>query len=272
MSPSAALQLEALAMEFPGPHALTTLGVALLFAAVFVFGGRAAQRPVRRGHRRLLSFAAGISIAYTFVHVLPGLNRIRAIQSSSLNESMVFPEHGVYLWTMAGFLVFYGLETMAAARPALPGLHADAADAAGAAPQRPWLHMGGFALYTWILTYMMVWTGKDGLTLSLFALAMGMHLFTIAFNLGSHYRGVYQSRGALLLALASLAGWAAAVTLQLPLAWVLNGVAFVMGGVVVNAAIAELPKEKEGRYWSFLTGAVSYTALLLILSKVENAS
>ena len=121
MSPSAALQLEALAMEFPGPHALTTLGVALLFAAVFVFGGRAAQRPVRRGHRRLLSFAAGISIAYTFVHVLPGLNRIRAIQSSSLNESMVFPEHGVYLWTMAGFLVFYGLETMAVARPALPG-------------------------------------------------------------------------------------------------------------------------------------------------------
>ena len=57
------------------------------------------------------------------------------------------------------------------------------------APQRPWLHMGGFALYTWILTYMMVWTGKDGLTLGLFALAMGLHLFTIASTLGRHYRG-----------------------------------------------------------------------------------
>jgi hypothetical protein len=54
--------------------------------------------------------------------------------------------------------------------------------------------------------------------------------------------------------------------------WVLNGVAFVMGGVVVNAAIAELPKEKEGRYWSFLTGAVSYTALLMLLSRVERTS
>ena len=42
--------------------------------------------------------------------------------------------------------------------------------------------------------------------------------------------------------------------------------------VVVNAAIAELPKEKEGRYWSFVSGTVSYSALLLILSRVETAS
>jgi hypothetical protein len=247
--------------------------VALLFAAVYLFGGRAA--PVHRGHRRFLSFAAGVSIAYTFVHVLPALPEIRAIQTRALSGSMVFPEHGVYLWTMAGFLVFYGLETMAVTRPALPGLAAhsvNAADAAGATPQRPWLHMGGFALYTWILTYMMVWTGKDGLALSLFALAMGLHLFTIASTLGRHYRGLYQRRGALLLAAASLAGWAAAVTLQLPAVWVLNGVAFVMGGVVVNAAIAELPKENEGRYLSFVTGAVSYTALLMLLSRVERTS
>ncbi len=261
-------------MRSSGPQTLTTLGVALLFAAVYIVGGQAAQRPVRHGHRRFLSFAAGVSIAYTFVHVLPALHEIRAIQTRALSGSMVFPEHGVYLWTMAGFLVFYGLETMAVTRPMLPGLAAhsvNAADAAGATPQRPWLHMGGFALYTWILTYMMVWTGKDGLALGLFALAMGLHLFTIASTLGRHYRGLYQRRGAPLLAAASLAGWAAAVTLQLPVAWVLNGVAFVMGGVVVNAAIAELPKEKEGRYWSFVTGAVSYSALLMILSRVETA-
>jgi hypothetical protein len=78
---------------------------------------------------------------------------------------------------------------------------------------------------------------------------------------------LYQRRGAFRLALASLAGWGAAVTLQLPIAWVLNLAAFVMGGVVVNAAIAELPKESEGRYWSFLAGATSYTALLLVLSR-----
>ena len=49
----------------------------------------------------------------------------------------------------------------------------------------------------------------------------------------------------------------------------MNLVAVVAGGVIVNTAIAELPKEREGRYWSFLTGAAVYTALLLTLSHFE---
>jgi hypothetical protein len=48
-----------------------------------------------------------------------------------------------------------------------------------------------------------------------------------------------------------------------------NLVAVVAGGVVVNASIAKLPKEREGRYWYFLAGAAVYTALLLILSHFE---
>ena len=98
---------------------------------------------------------------------------------------------------------------------------------------------------------------------------LGMHIFTITCNLSSHYHKVYDRRGAYVLALASLAGWASALTLNMPTPLVLNMVAFVVGGVVVSAAIAELPKEREGRYWSFLTGARVYAALLLILSHFE---
>jgi hypothetical protein len=245
-----------------------SLGVALLFAAIFLFGGRAAYRPGQRGRRRFLSFAAGISVAYTFVHVLPALHTIRElhIQSPS-NFTLLFPEYSVYLWTMAGFLVFYGLETMATS----PGRGPEnrAGDDHGAATWQPWVYIGGFALYTWILTYMMVWTGKGRLALCLFAVAMGMHIFTITCGLSSHYQAVYDRRGAFLPALASLAGWASALTLNIPSQIVLSLVAFVCGGVVVNTAIAELPKEREGRYWFFLTGAIVYTALLLVLSHFE---
>jgi heme/copper-type cytochrome/quinol oxidase subunit 3 len=115
----------------------------------------------------------------------------------------------------------------------------------------------------------MVWSGKNSLALCLYAVAMGMHIFPIACNLSSHYRAVYDRRGAYLPALASLAGWASAVTLKIPNLIVFNLFALVAGGVVVNAAVAELPKEREGRYWSFLAGAVVYTALLLILSHFE---
>lgn len=246
----------------------TSLGVALFFAAIYLFGGRLAYRPGQRGRRRFLSFAAGISVAYIFVHVLPMLQTIREIGMKSPSEfKMLFPEYSVYLWTMAGFLVFYGIETMVASPRQSP--ENCAGDDYGSAHWLPWVHIGGFAMYTWILTYMMVWTGKGTFALCLFAVAMGMHIFTITCNLSSHYHAMYDRRGAFLLALASFVGWVSAQALDIPRPILLDLVAFVSGGVVVNAAIAELPKEKEGRYWSFVTGAMVYTVLLLILSHFE---
>jgi hypothetical protein len=249
------------------PYALTTLIVALLFAAIFLFGGKTAYRPGQRGRRRFLSFAAGISVGYTFVHVLPALSKMRDIATQSqAGFRRFFPEYSVYLWTMAGFMVFYGLETMVA------GYRRDTdrrAGGGGAAQWQPWVHIGGFALYAWLLTYMMVWTGKGALSLCLFGVAMGMHIFMVASNLSSHHREAYDRRGAFLLALASLAGWASGLTLNIPEPILVNLVAVVAGGVILNASIAELPKEKEGRYWSFLAGAAVHSALLLILSHFE---
>jgi len=245
-----------------------SLGVAILFAFIFLFGGRSVYQPGHRGYRKFLSFAAGISVAYIFVHVLPTLQMIREIGMKSPSEfKVLFPEYSVYLWTMGGFLVFYGLETMAAGAHPDPKAHADGNDSVSWQSR---VHISGFALYVWLLTYMMVWTGKEGLALCLFAVAMGMHLFTISCNLSGHYHAFYARRGAYLLALASLAGWVCAVTLRIPTPVLLNLVAFVCGGVVVNAAIGELPKEKEGRYWYFVAGALIYTALLLILSHFEH--
>ena len=208
-------------------------------------------------------------MAYVFVDVLPALGRMQNLTTQSPGDfHRVFPEYSVYLWTMAGFLVFYGIETMVASPRQGPE---NRAGGGGAAPWQPWVHIGGFALYAWLLTFLMVWTGKGTLALCLYAVAMGMHIFMISCNLSTHYQALYDRRGAYLLALASLAGWASALTLNIPSQIVLNLVAFVCGGVVVNAAIAELPKEREGRYWSFLTGATVYTAMLLILSHFEKS-
>ena len=108
-------------MTAQGPYALT-MSVALLFAAIFLFGGRAAYRPGQPGHRRFLSFAAGISVAYIFVHVLPALGTYAGLQTQTpTGFQRVFPEYSVYLWTMAGFLVFYSLETMVAKPRHRPG-------------------------------------------------------------------------------------------------------------------------------------------------------
>ena len=98
---------------------------------------------------------------------------------------------------------------------------------------------------------------------------MGLHIAPITNRLRSEHPAAYEHRGAILLALASLAGWACGLTLDIPGPLVLDMAAIVAGGVIVNAAIAELPKEREASYWSFVAGAVIYTGLLLVLSRFE---
>lgn len=255
-------------MPASSTNVLITLGIAMLFSGIFLFGGRLAYRPGQHGRRRFLSFAAGISVAYTFVHVLPALHGMREISAGeSAAMHRMFPEYSVYLWTMVGFLIFYGLNTM------LPASHRNAkgrdfGDVAVGAWQ-PWIHIGGFAVYGWLLTYLMIWTGKDLMALSLYALAMGMHIFPITCNLATHYPSAYSSRGAFLLALAPPAGWACGFLFEMRPSVLMNLVALVAGGVILNTAITELPHEQEGRFWPFLAGAMSYTALLLLLSHFE---
>jgi hypothetical protein len=246
-----------------GTNAPLALGVAVLFAVIYLSVRQSGDASARRGRERFLSFASGISVAYVFVHVLPGLSRVQDfLQNSATGFKGLFPEYNVYLWTMGGFLVFSGLGV----------LDARSRRDSDRGPAPRWLgrvEIGGFAAYAWLLTYLMVWTGKGTLALCLYAVAMAMHVFPIASNLRSHYPSLYETRGAFLLAGASLAGWACAVTLDIPSSVIVILVAFVAGGVIVNGAIAELPRDGEHRYAPFLAGTVIYTAILLTLSHFE---
>ena len=93
-----------------------TLGVALLFAGIYVFGGRASQVFGESGLRRFHSFAAGLAVSYVFVYIMPELHAIREVHLQPETDYIkrLFPEYSVYLSAMLGFLVFYGLESMVA--------------------------------------------------------------------------------------------------------------------------------------------------------------
>jgi hypothetical protein len=246
-----------------------SLLIALFFAAIFLFGGRATFRSGHQGYRRFLSFAAGIAVAYVFVDVMPALGRMRdMVMSAPSAFHRFFPEYSVYLWSMAGFLLFYCLESMVVVVPR------NSKDHAGSHAATPswlaWLHIGGFAAYAWMLSHIMVWKLHEPRALAIYAVAMGMHIFPIACNLSHHYPEVYNRRGAVVLALASLLGWVTGAAVDIPTPILVNLVAVVVGGVIVNTTITELPKEGEGRRGYFLSGALVYTALLLTLSHFEH--
>ena len=208
-------------------------------------------------------------MSYVFVYIMPELHAIREahLQSQTDYIQRLFPEYSVYLSAMLGFLVFYGLESLVATPRR--GSGSAGAHRGSEPPWQAWVHIGGFAFYTWLITFQIGRTGKGLVALCLFAVAMGLHIAPITNRLRSEHPAAYEHRGAILLALAALAGWACGLTLNLPGPLVLDMAAIVAGGVIVNAAIAELPKEREASYWSFVTGAVIYTALLLVLSRFE---
>jgi hypothetical protein len=264
--------LQALTTGWQNPGTLMTLSVALLFAAIYVLGGRAHQVFGERGLRRFHSLCGGIAVSYVFVYIMPELHAIREVHVQSQHDYIrrIFPEYSVYLSALVGFLIFYGLESAVASRDSHP--QTGGARHGNAAGWRPWIHIGGFALYTWLIAYLMVKTGGGPVRLGLFAMAMGMHLAPIANRLRKEYPAAYEHRGAVLLGVASVGGWAGGLTLSIPEAAVLDMMAIVAGGVIVNAAIAELPKERRASFWWFCAGAVAYAALLLALSRFEHGA
>jgi hypothetical protein len=269
------MELIASVQEVPTPGhplgTLMTLGVALLFGAIYVFGGRADQVFGEAGLRRFHSFAAGIAVSYVFMYIMPELHAIREAHRQPQSDYILrlFPEFSVYLSALLGFLLFYGLESLVG-RPRGEPVET-VRRPASTRPWRAWIHVGGFAWYTWLITFQIGRWGQGMVSLCVFAVAMGLHIAPITNRLRSEHPSVYAPWGALLLAMAALAGWACAVTLNLPGPLLLDMTAIVAGGVIVNAAIAELPREREASFGSFSLGAVAYTALLLTLSHFEKS-
>jgi hypothetical protein len=247
---------------------LEPFAVALVFAAIFLYGGRL-HRPGGISRRGLLSFAAGISVAYVFVDCLPALSRVKEFQTRSGSEfPMLFPEYSVYLWAMFGFLIFYGLERLVCATRS----HGEGGIANNENPPgwEFWLHVGGFAAYAWLLTFLLGHgPGLGWVGVTFYAVAMGLHLLPVTHNLVREYGRHYERVGSWVLAASALAGGVCSLLLNLPGPVLAILIALVAGGVIVNTMITELPGEKEGKVLPFFGGAVFYAALLICLSNLE---
>src|ERR1700677_3827726 len=83
-----------------------------LLACTFIFG-RYLRGPFADAPRRVLSAAAGVSVAYVFIRALPEMSEMQDVFTRvTLDHGLPFPEHRVYSAALIGFLLFYGLENM----------------------------------------------------------------------------------------------------------------------------------------------------------------
>jgi hypothetical protein len=232
---------------------------AALFAAAFLFGQYI--RPLKWlgfGHRAVISFGAGMSAAYVFVHLMPELAEAREILDASLSSVEHYEGMSVYLCALLGFIVFYGIESLRT--------HLDEASAGQEARRDLRLHVAGFVGYVGLMAYLALRALEETPTSqALYAIAIFAHMLGINQEFRREHGALYDLRVRLILAGAAIGGWLVAFAVELPNQVITLLLAFVSGAVIMNSMIMELPTDKEGRFLPFLAGAVIYGLILVPL-------
>lgn len=201
-------------------------------------------------HGRFLSFAAGVSLAYVFVEMLPAVSKSQPILKQAFDGYVFIPylDKHAYLIALIGVLFSYGLESTSLRKTNLSF----------------WVSMTGYALFNiFVGASLSDPDDPDIQPLVLFVIAMGLHYFVHDHNLEETYKRLYENYGRYILCLALILGWFIGLYGNIPDTIIALVVAFVAGGVMLNVLHYELPNKQKGGYLFFVFGALSYSYILL---------
>ncbi|MDF1553094.1 MAG: hypothetical protein P1P84_08535 [Deferrisomatales bacterium] len=210
-----------------------------------------------------LSAAAGAAVAYAFVHILPVLERTRFLLLREVpDRSLPLDGLGVYLFAMAGFVGFYGVD-QALFRPR-NGRHGDGHDRSASRLTRG-LHLSGVGVYVGLLAYFLVrGTERTASGMALYAGAMALHLLSLSHTLRKQHGDAYERAGVRILAGCVLVGWVCGVLWAIPHLPMLPLIALVAGAILASAMVTELSEAQGGHFLLFAGSAAAYAGLLLV--------
>ncbi|RFU64219.1 hypothetical protein [Bacillus sp. V59.32b] len=207
--------------------------------------------------KKLLSVAGGISVAYVFVHILPELHKHQEELNDSGNALKFFENH-VYVISMLGLAVFYGLEIMVRKSRK----RKDVGTEAGIF----WIHILVFCLYNALIGYLLIrGGGKDFTDLFLYFFALSVHFISNDHGLRKSHEQIYDQYGRWLLSVSVLVGWGIGAIMAINEQTIGLLFAFLAGSIVLNVLKEELPEERESNYWAFCSGLLIYTVLLVFV-------
>jgi hypothetical protein len=212
------------------------------------------------GDRRWISAAAGISVAYVFVDILPELAAQNEALRHAAGSELSFAEQRIYVLALISFVVMYGIDHIVLSR------RTKRRETIARSEYDPayWLHLGGFAAYSALIGYLLIERAERGpMALGVYSLAMAVHFLVVSHALSEEHGNLYRRNGHWVLAASVLAGWAIGVTFSLSETVFARLFALLAGGVVITSLRSELPDEREGRFWPFCLGSVAFAAVLL---------
>jgi hypothetical protein len=242
-------------MEIP----FESLGAAVLLALMYALGPGATAAVW--GRRRWVSAAAGVSVAYVFVDILPELAAQHSAFLQAVGHGVLFAEQRIYVLALLAFVALYGLEHIVLA--SRERNRAGAETGMGGAVY--WLHLAGFAAYSGLIGYLLVERAERSLVaLAVYACAMALHFLILDHTLREAHGIFYDRTGRAVLGASVVLGWLMAAKSPLSEVAFARLFAVLAGGVVITTVTADLPGERRGRFWPFCLGTVGYATLLFL--------
>jgi zinc transporter ZupT len=243
---------------------MTSLWVVLALAGVHAAAGLTSVLQLR-WQASALSAAAGVSIAYVFLDLMPELAKAQDLIGSLRNLPGL--EINVFALALIGVTVAFWVEIAARKSRRGPG-SAGISGETGKGPYR--LAIASFVIYNAAIGYTVARPGDEAITsLWLYALAIGLHFIVNDHALAEHHGSRYRTWGRWLLVAALLGGWVVGMvpTLRIPPEMMALVLAYVAGGVILNVFRHELPDtDRTADALAFAASSVAFGSLLLLSS------
>jgi hypothetical protein len=209
--------------------------------------------------------SAGVALAYVFMDIFPHLAKSKA-KLVPTGDSLIyeFLTQHIYFVGFVGFAVYLGviLSEMMFRKD-----HAAADITFRSAPAVIRIECISLAGYSFLIGYLLSEqvTHRPEPAL-LFGLAMAIHFAGLDYLTRGHFPRLYDSTLRYVLAASVLTGWLTGSVLEISNASLDLWYSFLAGGIIVIAAVYELPHIHTRRqYWAFLVGAGVFSLMILLL-------
>ena len=238
----------------------TFLGILVLCMVHILSGADIVQR--RRWTPTLLSLAAGISVSYVFLDLLPDLVE----RQDALDRAGFLPmiDRHVYIVSLLGLIIAFWVEVVSR-KSRRKQRQAGKADQTSNAVFK--LSVASSVVENLSIGFAVGSPGDNAVEpFWLFVLAIGLHFLVDDHSLSEHHGARYRRSGRWWLVAALGGGWflGAAFGLRIPDVVLAIALAYISGGTILNTLRHELPDtNRSPDVFAFAMGAALYTIMLL---------
>ena len=231
-------------------------------AAVHIISNRAKLLNAFEAHG-WVSFGAGASVAYVFIHVFPeiGIFQQQIAGHAGHNQPVSFINQPLYLAALGGLCLIYFLDTIE-----------ERANRQGADSLREHeYHMPLFYLRTFLYTmynimiaYIITQRPGEGLiNITLITFGLMLHFIVVNVSAYEKYGELFEKYMRWSSAVGLMAGWVLGLKIDLPEVITIT-IFSVIGGMITYIALKrELPQTGHRAPLHFLAGAVIYSLIIL---------